>query len=121
MKVSISLSDDDLAFIDEQTAAGIYASRSAAMAAGIRRLRELASLPQYLEDFLEWENSGEAALWETAVADGLDDEEWPEYATPASDSGTPARSATGADRAGGTGSGGRRGTGQDSTGRRSQQ
>jgi Arc/MetJ-type ribon-helix-helix transcriptional regulator len=75
VKVSINLNDDDLAFIDKETASGAYASRSVAVTAGIRKLRELAAEDSYSEAFREWEESGEGALWESTTADGLEGHE----------------------------------------------
>ena len=79
MKVSISLSDEDLEFLDRETKGGGYPSRSAAVAAAIRVLRERELIASYTEAFADWPDS-EAGLWDSAAADGLDREEWPEYA-----------------------------------------
>ena len=78
MKVSISLSDDDLAFIDKETHQGGYASRSAAVAAGIRLLRERELVDSYASAFAE-QSEDEAQLWDSTAADGLDSEEWPDH------------------------------------------
>lgn len=71
MKVSVSLSADDIDFLDREASAGVYNSRSAAVAAAVRMLRERELVEAYRESFTEWTDSGEADLWDTTSADGL--------------------------------------------------
>lgn len=71
MKVSVSLPRDDIEFLDEETRAGRYPSRSAAMKAAVTVLRQAAITDSYAEAWDEWEQSGEDLLWESVVADGL--------------------------------------------------
>ncbi len=66
-KVSVSIPDGDLAYLDAQTLAGRYASRSAALHDAIRMLRESELADAYAEAFAEWQDDG----WESASADGL--------------------------------------------------
>jgi len=71
MKVSVSLSEEDIAFLDREAVAGVYDSRSAAVAAAVRMLRERELLEAYRESFAEWADSGDADLWDSTSGDGL--------------------------------------------------
>lgn len=72
MKMSISVPDEDVAFLDAYASENGLASRSAAVHRAVRALRDTTLEAQYTEAFADWEGSEEAALWETTVADGLD-------------------------------------------------
>jgi putative addiction module CopG family antidote len=76
MKVSVSIPDDDAAYLDSQVTGGRFSSRSAAVHAAIKSLRSRDLEAQYAEAFRDWHDSGEQAVWDTAIADGLDDEAW---------------------------------------------
>lgn len=71
MKISISVSDEDLAYLDAETATGMFPSRSAAVAAAIAHLRRGTLVASYDEAFAEWEASGEAESWDAVAADGI--------------------------------------------------
>lgn len=71
MKVSISLSDADLAYLDAETAAGRYASRSAAVAAAIGWMRRGDLVAIYDQAFDDWADSGEAEVWDPTAGDGI--------------------------------------------------
>jgi len=71
MKLSVSLPADDVEFLDEETRAGRYASRSAAVKAAVTVLRQAAITDSYAEAWDEWEQSGDDVLWESVAADGL--------------------------------------------------
>jgi Arc/MetJ-type ribon-helix-helix transcriptional regulator len=66
MKISVSLPDEDVRFLDEQ---GV--NRSAALHEAVALLRERQLADQYAEAFSEWEDSPDAELWDAAIADGL--------------------------------------------------
>jgi hypothetical protein len=66
-KLSISLPDDDLAFLDELNAE----SRSAAVHKAIDLARSLSLVDDYTAAFDEWTASGDAALWESVLGEGL--------------------------------------------------
>lgn len=66
MKISVSLPDADVRFLD--TRGG---NRSAALQEAVALLREKHLAEQYAEAFEEWESSEDAQLWEAAAADGL--------------------------------------------------
>ncbi len=72
MTVSISLTDRQLAFLDEKVERGVYPSRSAAVAAGIRSLLEKDLVRQYEEMFAEYDEQDEAWI---GFADAIDDED----------------------------------------------
>jgi len=72
MKVSISLPDQDLVFLDAYASENGLPSRSAAIHKAVRALLDTTLEAQYTEAFADWEGSEDQALWETTVADGLD-------------------------------------------------
>jgi Arc/MetJ-type ribon-helix-helix transcriptional regulator len=68
MKVSVSLPDDDVAFLDAY-AASKGDSRSGALHRAVRLLRERGLGAEYAAAWEEWE--AEAAGWENTAADGM--------------------------------------------------
>jgi antitoxin MazE9 len=66
MKISVSLPEEDVRFLDEQGA-----NRSAALHEAVALLRERQLTEQYVEAFDQWADASEAQLWDTATADGL--------------------------------------------------
>lgn len=70
MKVSVSLPDEDVEFLDEY-AARQGGSRSAVVHKAVRLLRASQLGPAYEEAWTEWEDSSDAEVWESAVNDGL--------------------------------------------------
>ena len=71
MKMSVSLPDGDVEFLDQYASAHAYASRSAVVHQAIRVLR-LGELHQaYGDSWAEWYASGEADSWNAAVGDGV--------------------------------------------------
>ena len=73
MKLSVSLPDDDVEFLDAYAYERGFASRSAVLHKAVRLLRGAQLGAAYEEAFLEWDQTGEADAWETAVGDGLAD------------------------------------------------
>ena len=71
MKVSISLPDDDVRFLDEFAERRKLDSRSAAVQRAVRLLRTSELETAYEAAFDEWAASGEATLWDRTTADGL--------------------------------------------------
>lgn len=71
MKLSISLSDEDVAVLDEHARKTGLRSRSAAIHHAIRLLRHSGLEEDYAAAWEDWECSGERALWEIAAGDGL--------------------------------------------------
>lgn len=72
MKLSVSLSERDVALLDEFAARQGLSSRSAAVQAAIRALRHEALVQAYVEEFDEWEGTEDKALWDGVSAVGLD-------------------------------------------------
>ena len=73
VKLSISLSDEDVALLDEYAQSAGLASRSAAVQRAIHLLRNEDLEDDYAAAWDEWDASGERAAWEGVVADGLAD------------------------------------------------
>lgn len=76
-KLSISLPDEDVAFLDVYIRAHRLSSRSAAFVAAVKALRDTELEAAYERATLEWEGSEDQKLWDRATADGLDlTEDW---------------------------------------------
>lgn len=73
MKVSVSLTEEDLAVVDEYARSSGVKSRSAVIQNAIRLLRHPSLEDDYSAAWDEWESSGEQAEWNTTTADGLAD------------------------------------------------
>ncbi len=71
MKLSVSLPDDDVEFLDEYADAKGMASRSAAVHRAVRLLRATELGPAYEDAWAEWEASDDSQLWDAATNDGL--------------------------------------------------
>jgi metal-responsive CopG/Arc/MetJ family transcriptional regulator len=72
MKVSISLPDDDVEFLDAYAQSQGIESRSAVVHKAVRMLRVSELAEAYEEAFTSWADEGEAAVWEVVTADGLE-------------------------------------------------
>ena len=71
MKLSVSLPDEDVEFLDQYAQTQGYGSRSAVVRKAVRLLRASELGIDYAEAWTEWSESGEAHVWEPAVDDGL--------------------------------------------------
>jgi Arc/MetJ-type ribon-helix-helix transcriptional regulator len=71
VKVSISLAEEDVAFLDEYARAKRL-SRSAAIQRAVRLLKSTDLEAAYEVAFDEWANNPDAELWESTVGDGLE-------------------------------------------------
>jgi Arc/MetJ-type ribon-helix-helix transcriptional regulator len=71
MKLSVSLPDDDVAFLDEYARIRGYPSRSAALHAAVRSLRSSTLGDAYAAAWAEG-SAADEALWDATVDDGLD-------------------------------------------------
>jgi len=71
MKVSVSLPEEDVEFLDAYAQAQGIASRSAAMHKAVRLLRASELGPAYENAWAEWADSDDQGLWENATADGV--------------------------------------------------
>lgn len=71
MKLSVSISPEDVEFLDSYARLHALQSRSAAVQEAVRTLR-LAELAAAYEDaWSAWDDDGYAAAWEPTVDDGL--------------------------------------------------
>ena len=70
MKLSVSLPDEDVAFLDSYAASSGVASRSAVVHRAVRLLRAADLGAAYEDAWQEWAASDEAAAWDTVSADG---------------------------------------------------
>ena len=71
MKLSVSLPDDDVEYLDAYAAAQGLASRSAALHRAVRLLRASELGAAYEDAWVEWSDSDDARLWDARSADGL--------------------------------------------------
>ncbi len=70
MKVSVSLPDEDVEFLDEYARTRGFRSRSAVVHKAVRLLRSAELGAAYADAWIEWSDSGEADLWDPAAGDG---------------------------------------------------
>jgi len=73
MKLSVSLPDEDVAFVDEYLERTGGSSRSSAIQRAIALLRAAELEEEYASAFDEWAQAEEEAAWERTAADGLAD------------------------------------------------
>lgn len=73
MKLSVSLSAEDVESLDRYARAAGLKSRSAAVQHAIRLLGDPDLERDYAIAWEEWEASGDAEAWETTAGDGLAD------------------------------------------------
>jgi len=71
MKLSVSLPDEDVEFLDQYAQTQGYPSRSAVVHRAVRLLRSTELGEAYADAWSEWADSGEADAWDAAVGDGL--------------------------------------------------
>lgn len=71
MKLSVSLPDDDVGYLDDYAKAQGLPSRSAVVHKAVRLLRATELGGAYEQAWTEWSESGESDLWESTVSDGL--------------------------------------------------
>jgi len=73
MKLSVSLPEDDVEFLDSYAESQGIESRSAVVhkAVGLLRLSELGDA--YADAFASWSAEDDAAAWDSATADGIGD------------------------------------------------
>jgi Arc/MetJ-type ribon-helix-helix transcriptional regulator len=70
MKLSVSLPEEDVEFLDSYAAAQGMASRSAVVHKAVRFLKAAELGASYADAWAEWEDSGDAPAWEVTAADG---------------------------------------------------
>ena len=69
MKVSVSIPDDDVEFLDNYTKTHQIESRSAAIQRAIRLLRASELGDAYADAFTEWADDSANDAWDNVVAD----------------------------------------------------
>jgi hypothetical protein len=72
MKISVSLSAEDVEFLDAYAHEHDYPSRSAALQSALMVLRTGQLTSAYEDAWRSWGSSGEADMWDAATADGLE-------------------------------------------------
>lgn len=71
MKLSVSLSDEDVAYLDTYAQVRGLDSRSAALRRAVRLLRASELGAAYEDAWAEWTDGKDAELWDAASSDGL--------------------------------------------------
>ncbi|CAM00637.1 hypothetical protein A8924_1709 [Saccharopolyspora erythraea NRRL 2338] len=73
MKLSVSLTDEDVTFVDEYAQQVGAPSRSAVIHQAISLLRSAELEDAYASAWAEWESGDDRKLWETTASDGIAD------------------------------------------------
>jgi Arc/MetJ-type ribon-helix-helix transcriptional regulator len=71
MKLSVSLPQDDVEYLDDYARAQGLESRSAALHKAVRLLRASELGAAYEDAWSEWSSREDAVLWDSASADGV--------------------------------------------------
>ncbi len=73
MKISVSMPEEDVAFLDEFAQEHGIESRSAVLHVAIERLRSITLESAYAQAFAEWAESEDAEVWDAVSGDGIAD------------------------------------------------
>ena len=76
MKLSVSLRPTDVEFVDQYLAEHGERSRSAVVRKALELLREQVIGEMYDVAWRQWVEDGEDKIWDLAVGDGLEPEDW---------------------------------------------
>lgn len=71
MKISVSLPEEDVEFVDRYLRQHHSASRSSVIHQAITLLREAGLEKAYASAWDEWEADGEADMWDVTAPDGV--------------------------------------------------
>ena len=71
MKLSVSLPDDDIEFLDAYAQEQGIGSRSAVVHKAVRLLRAVELSHDYQQAWSDWSGSHEDSVWDAALTDGL--------------------------------------------------
>ena len=71
MKLSVSLPDEDVEFLDAYAQEQGIGSRSAAVHKAVRLLRAVELSDDYQQAWSDWSASQEDSVWDVALTDGL--------------------------------------------------
>jgi Arc/MetJ-type ribon-helix-helix transcriptional regulator len=69
MKLSVSIPDEDVEFLDAYAQAQGLPSRSAVLHKAVRLLRGTELSPAYEDAFVSWDESEDAAEWDVTTGD----------------------------------------------------
>ncbi|OLR94630.1 ribbon-helix-helix domain-containing protein [Actinokineospora bangkokensis] len=72
MKLSVSLPEEDVRFLDEYLARAGSASRSSVISEAIGLLRRSSLAEEYAAAFAEWDTGEDAELWDRTAPDASD-------------------------------------------------
>ena len=72
MKISVSLPEQDVEFLDQYARGAAAGSRSAVVQRAIRLLRATELGPAYAQAWEEWATSGDADAWDPVAGDGIE-------------------------------------------------
>lgn len=73
MKLSVSLSDEDVEALDAYVKRTGLPSRSAGLQRAVQMLRHLDLESDYAEAWAEWSADQDSAAWESTAGDGVTD------------------------------------------------
>lgn len=71
MKLSVSLPDEDVDFLDAFAEAHAMGSRSAALRQAVRALRQSGLADAYTDAWADWAHDRDAGAWESTAGDGI--------------------------------------------------
>lgn len=71
MKVSVSLPDEDVEFLDAYAQSQGFESRSAVVHKAVRLLRANGLTSDYEDAWQEWSDSSDAGLWDATAGDSI--------------------------------------------------
>jgi Arc/MetJ-type ribon-helix-helix transcriptional regulator len=71
MKISVSMPDEDVDYLDSYARDRQLESRSAVLRKAVRLLRASELGAAYEDAWTEWDESEDSELWDAAVADGV--------------------------------------------------
>lgn len=71
MKISVSMPDEDVEYLDSYARDRQLESRSAVLHKAVRLLRASELGAAYEDAWAEWDGSEDGDLWDAAVADGV--------------------------------------------------
>jgi Arc/MetJ-type ribon-helix-helix transcriptional regulator len=72
VKISVSLPDEDVEFLDEYARSSGKGSRSAVVQRAIRLMRAAELGPAYAKAWEEWAAEGDAAAGDAVIGDGIE-------------------------------------------------
>ncbi len=71
MKISVSMPDEDVEYLDSYARERQLDSRSAVLHKAVRLLRASELGAAYEDAWIEWDESEDSDLWDAAAADGV--------------------------------------------------